>query len=452
MKYSLWVIGMESLLFALYLLGYDAITDLKSIRDSADALTRRSRVNEFLKRYPESEHRAAVYEAGALACFELSDTATGLYMARQSLEVYPENPLLTSTMAAVLRNRGDEKGAREYASLARRYLNLFRPKHWEALRPSMEATIEKILGPAPPRQTPVAGQYAGTASCRGCHKLEFDAWGQTGMAKMFRPENSAKREYVEIGLRRYPVDARIGSKWQEAYATKAPDGKLHVLPLQFNKLLGKWVNYWRMIDPPHLDRGDPNLFHQFREVTEYQTNCAPCHTSQWGPKESKEPGINCEMCHGPGLEHSRGKPLRKLSAEESVAVCAQCHAQSAIRTIRAEFPPRYERRPYTDFAQNTFHPNGRFKETTFLVEAFERSACYRKGNATCASCHDPHPKNGKVNQKGLKYAIDDDAMCTQCHKQKHDESARCVECHMPKTMNALLFVARTHQIEKRPLK
>lgn len=144
--------------------------------------------------------------------------------------------------------------------------------------------------------------------------------------------------------------------------------------------------------------------------------------------------------------------MRKLTARESVAVCAQCHAQSALRTARTEFPPQYERRPYTEFGRSAFHANGRFRETTFIVESFERSACYLKGNATCAHCHDPHPKDGKVNDKGLKFAPEDNTMCVQCHKTNHNPQGTCVNCHMPKTMSALLFEARTHQIEARPLK
>ena len=378
------------LTFFLAFFGPDAAAELRAVREAPDALTRRSRASEFLRKHPESEFRGAAWEAGALASFELGDEATGLYMARQALAIYPENPLLASSVAAVLANRGDGAGAREYAALSRRYLTLFRP---------------------------VVGE--------------------------------GKRETVEIGGRRYPVDARIGSKWQEAYATRGPDGKLHVLPLQFNKLKGEWVNYWRMIDPPHYDRSDPALFGRFRAVTEYQSNCAPCHTSQWGPRESKEAGVNCEMCHGPGRAHAEGGRMRRLSARESVAVCAQCHAQSVLRTARGEFPPRYERRPYSEFGASAFHGDGRFRETTFIVEAFERSACYRKGEATCAHCHDPHPGAGKGNEKGLKFGAEDNGMCLQCHAGSAGKKGVCVECHMPKTMNALLFPARTHQIEVR---
>ena len=65
----------------------------------------------------------------------------------------------------------------------------------------------------------------------------------------------------------------------------------------------------------------------------------------------REGGINCEMCHGPSLDHveraeerrqSRGQrrdnPSQfsaRLPAERYVAVCAQCHAQSAVHDAQA---------------------------------------------------------------------------------------------------------------------
>ena len=60
-----------------------------------DPLARRTRVTEFLKKFPASWLLAQVYEAGARASFGLTDYPTGLYYARESLKLYSENPLLT---------------------------------------------------------------------------------------------------------------------------------------------------------------------------------------------------------------------------------------------------------------------------------------------------------------------------------------------------------------------
>jgi predicted CXXCH cytochrome family protein len=263
---------------------------------------------------------------------------------------------------------------------------------------------------------------------------------------------------------RFRVDFTIGSKWQQAYATRTTAGDLQVLPIQYNRLEKKWLNYWKIIDPPASERTDVGRFHEFRGITSYQQNCAPCHTSQLRVSGFAEPGVNCEMCHGPSAAHAAGADpvfrFRTVSNRAYVEVCAQCHAQSALREQQA-FPPHYERRPYVEYSRRAFYRDGRFRETTFIVESFERSACFRKGQAHCGSCHNPHPPDAATNPVSLKFRNDPDRMCLQCHpasyaEGKHtkhpaeSEASRCVSCHMPKIMNSLLFLARSHQIDDKP--
>jgi predicted CXXCH cytochrome family protein len=109
-----------------------------------------------------------------------------------------------------------------------------------------------------------------------------------------------------------------------------------------------------------------------------------------------------------------------------------------------------------------FYADGRFRATTFIVEAFDRSRCFQEGGATCVSCHNPHPDDPAGNLKSLKFAPDSDEMCLQCHQALRDrperhtrhapasEASRCVSCHMPRNMDAVLFLARSHQIDEIP--
>jgi hypothetical protein len=55
---------------------------------------------------------------------------------------------------------------------------------------------------------------------------------------------------------RYPVDYVIGSKWQQAYATRLPDSRLLVFPIQYSRLRSAWVNYWGLVDAPGSPRTD----------------------------------------------------------------------------------------------------------------------------------------------------------------------------------------------------
>jgi predicted CXXCH cytochrome family protein len=386
----------------------------------------------------------------------------------------------------------------------------------------------KSVAGAPAAAPPA--EYAGSAACRSCHPTQHAAWQQTGMARMLRPyraenvfgdftkqkqfEDRSGRIVARMWIEkdryyfatrgtdgtweRYPVDYTIGSKWQQAYATELPDGQIHVFPIQYNKREGAWVNYWRIIDPPQSERTDPDQFHTMSIRTNYQTNCAPCHTSQLHATNARaadtrmlvfrEPGVNCEMCHGPSARHavamSAGAPLAKLPSDppvdfarldnrQFVAVCAQCHMQSALREQGPQgewnysesggaFPVRYQSRPFVDFSLRSRYKDGRFRETTFIVEAFMRSACYRKGPAQCGNCHNPHPADAAANPASLKFQDQPDQMCLQCHSRytgrieththhaASSEASRCVSCHMPRIMNSVLFVARSHQIDDIP--
>jgi predicted CXXCH cytochrome family protein len=309
------------------------------------------------------------------------------------------------------------------------------------------------------------------------------------------------RHYLEIRSgerwKSYPVEYLIGSKWQQGYATRLPGGEIQVFPLQYNIIERRWVNYWKIIDAADSPRTDITRFHEVVPGATYQLDCAPCHTSQerfaGGAMQAKaasfrEGGINCEMCHGPSASHvaalRSGHPYKKdpaeppvdflrISAVEYVAICAQCHMQSGERNPEPSGAMNYSAsgdkfyrtlssRPYVDYSRKAFYKDGRFRETVFIVESFVRSACFRKGGATCGACHNPHPDDAASNPTSVKFGADSDRMCLGCHgkfqaePQAHthhaaaSEASRCVSCHMPRIMNALLFQARSHQIDDIP--
>ncbi len=405
--------------------------------------------------------------------------------------------------------------------------------------------------PPPPTQSvaPASrlGGYAGSAACEHCHAAIYRQWKQSGMSRMLRAYQSENvigdftkdnkfyagddisfqdgkleiapqadralfarmvirngRHFFEIkqanGLwRSYPVDYTIGSKWQQAYATRLPNGQIHVFPIQYNRIEKKWVNYWKVIDAPGSERSNPYNWEKLDAATNYMINCAVCHTSQLRNSRSggfdqdnlafREPGIDCEMCHGPSADHveamTAGRFLKKSPLEspvdfgrttnrEFVAICSQCHMQSVAHQGGAGGELNYSSTgtfflkglelPFTEFSRGAFYKDGRFKQTTFIAEALERSQCFRKGQVSCGGCHDPHGPYESSNPTSLKFKDHPDLMCTGCHTQFQDpaaasahthhpyqsEGSRCVSCHMPRIMDALLFRARTHRIDDIP--
>jgi predicted CXXCH cytochrome family protein len=253
-----------------------------------------------------------------------------------------------------------------------------------------------------------------------------------------------------------------------------------------------------MIDSPNSGRANVKSFSKLTAETNYKSNCAPCHTSQLHLSDPsnrrvetiafREGGINCEMCHGPSARHvadmlagksyikSPEEPpvdFGKITSREYMSICAQCHMQSAIRLPQsngeinyssegATFYAHYFSKNYTDFSRKCFYKDGRFRQTTFIIESFARTACFRKGQANCGNCHDPHPIDASTNPTSLKFLNQPDRMCIQCHDRysrnveththhrASSEGSRCVSCHMPRIMESLLFEARSHQIDDMP--
>ena len=379
--------------------------------------------------------------------------------------------------------------------------------------------------PAPNRDTAPRenARYAGSSACRGCHTEIHDSWARTGMGRMFRPWKpedvladfgagaevlsddgavearigiSDGRHYIELpdgigGWQRHRIDHVIGSKWQQAYATELANGSIHVLPVQYSAVQGRWLNFWKVIDPPGTERADLGAFHRMSRATNYQVNCASCHTSQLAAAQPLRPvdfrhgeaGVNCEMCHGPSADHAAaaskgvpgGTPVRfgEIGAERYVSICGQCHMQSNLVEIgpsgevnftgrSPDFDRSYKGRPLNEFSAKATHRDGRFRETTFIGESFVRTACYRLGGAHCGNCHNPHPPDPERNPASLKHPDAQDRMCLQCHSSygeapelhtRHSagsEGSRCASCHMPKIMHALLFEAATHRIDDIP--
>ena len=437
----------------------------------------------------------------------------------------------TSDLAYVAR------GSNPLAGVARGRLRALYPQYATDAR-SFDTFVSGVTRPATDTQlreataVPVSWQalragYAGSSACRECHSREYATWRETGMARMlreytrenvigdfstsaaFRDTNGnvvirmgmGSRPYFELQdmsghWQRFRVDYTIGSKWQQGYATRLPDGRLQVIPIEYNTLQKAWINYWEMIDPPGSKRAVIADFTKLSVATNYQQNCAICHTSQLRASGAasdsfetatfREPGVNCEMCHGPSAWHiermRKGRRMeakrvldppvdfRRIDNRTGVRICAQCHKQTALRKLGSQgemnysssgstFVPISWTRPYDAFSRRAFYKDGRFRETTFIVEAFTRSSCYRNGAAQCASCHAPHVPDFESNPTSLKHKTDPNEMCLQCHQlfrtriaehSRHpagSEASQCVSCHMPRIMNALLFQARSHQIE-----
>ena len=177
---------------------------------------------------------------------------------------------------------------------------------------------------------------------QNCHQREYDTWRQTGMSRMlreywpenlmgdfspgtkFRDESGAvvirmgidKRPYFEFNhggnWNRFYVDYTIGSKRQQGYATRLPDGSFHVFPIEYNALRKSWINYWKIIDPPGSERAIISDFPKMLPATNIsriarfatRASCAQAKfwRTRWNTAVSRSPAsiARCAMARRPG--------------------------------------------------------------------------------------------------------------------------------------------------------
>ena len=118
----------------------------------------------------------------------------------------------------------------------------------------------------------------------------------------------------------------IGSQWKQLYLSQTVEGKLFILPAQWNVADKEWVAY-------HPEAGEDNGWLE---------NCGSCHvtglnTQSWGFKEFS---VGCESCHGPGAAHAKEPKKVKPFAEVDDQVCGSCHSAAFARlSLPASYRP-----------------------------------------------------------------------------------------------------------------
>lgn len=173
------------------------------------------------------------------------------------------------------------------------------------------------------------------------------------------------------------------------------------------------------------------------------------------PHELVTLGISCESCHFGGREHaldgaaisflprsqdldfSKATPELAKGARQSAyvvnSICNQCHSA-------ASNGPRYA--------------NGSATWNSREASDLMTGAC--ASQLTCVTCHNPHeagPQTGATAPDQPKHL----AACAGCHERyrdsafvtkhaRHDSKVTCLDCHMPRVVQGLGGMVRTHHI------
>jgi len=175
-----------------------------------------------------------------------------------------------------------------------------------------------------------------------------------------------------------------------------------------------------------------------------QATCEGCHTvnelgnvltapsGHLAVNDTRYYDVQCESCHGPGLEHVSNPmdsniPLAPMEAGLDLTLgCGECH--------QGTHHPFVEEWEQSGHGQNNAHASERPDcggchtgedalaawgvNDPYLEEAVVASA-EEYLPITCAVCHDPH---GSDNDKQLRYAVDvpseDLNLCMKCHHKR----------------------------------
>ncbi|MHB8202604.1 MAG: tetratricopeptide repeat protein [Desulfomonilaceae bacterium] len=348
---------------------------------------------------------------------------------------------------------------------------------------------------SPPSVSISSDRYIGSTSCRKCHEKFYQLWApshhglamQPYTAEFARNRLSSQTDEIVIGNSRYRADVAGDTGWiieqgpegQKKYRidhvmggknvyyflTTLALGRLQTLPVAYDLNKKEWFDMAasgvRHV-PGHTDQ--PIHWKDWQYT--FNTACYGCHVSQVSTNYNlksdtyntvwKEPGINCETCHGPADEHIRvceaapkgtvPKDLkltrggRDFSKEQNNATCSSCHAKAVALTDTFQPGDRFfDHFGLVTLESADYYPDGRDLGENYTYTSWLMSPCVKSGKLDCLHCH---TSSGRYKFKDNEKA---NQVCLPCHKDKVDNAVdhtrhkadspgnKCIACHMPTT-------------------
>ncbi len=341
--------------------------------------------------------------------------------------------------------------------------------------------------------------YAGSASCRECHKKFYNFWSTSfhGLAMQpytpdfARTKLTAHTKEIAIGGftygaeidgsigyvvekgkppsegKRYKMEHVLGGKNVYYFLTPLDKGRLQTLPLAYDVKKKEWFD----TAASGVRHFSDQPVHWKESAYTFNTACYSCHVSQLSTNyDAKtdtyntmwaEPGINCETCHGPSEEHNRVcreapkgtipsdlKIIRTklFTVEQHNSSCGPCHAKMQPLTTTFRPGDRYfDHFDLVTFEDQDFSPDGRDLGENYTLTLWRMSPCVKSGKLSCLHCH--------TSSGRYRFAEKDQAnqACLPCHQEQVQDSSahthhradspgnRCISCHMPTTEFARMW-------------
>lgn len=337
--------------------------------------------------------------------------------------------------------------------------------------------------------------YAGSESCRDCHRTEYDLWKQShhalaerslqpGDGIAFTPSHIFKHgsdtttvrvengqyQIVTRGLdgrvQPYPIVRVIGDDPLIQFLTPFPGGRYQVQEASYAPISNQWFYVYGD------DIRNPGEYgHWTGRGMNWNSQCAECHNTDLHKNYDAatdsyhttmaEVAVGCEACHGPMKAHNEWQQAHPhstlpdptvsspLPPSRIVGLCGSCHSRNTDLT--GDFKPGdslydHYSLEILDYS-GRWYPDGQIKDEDYEFESFTSSKMYQNG-VTCLDCHDPH---------SYKNTLQGNALCMRCHngsypkapainpaEHQHLCASDCIGCHMPVTVYMQRHPRRDH--------
>jgi tetratricopeptide (TPR) repeat protein len=310
-----------------------------------------------------------------------------------------------------------------------------------------------------------ADRFAGASACAACHPAQFEKQRnsrhaaslarvtESSLAEKLIGQTVREKSGLAFDYSRAPEGVRVTARRGEERSSAVLEwafgaGAQGITPVgrignQFFEHRVSWftreeragLTIGHSAEPPQSIRaalGQPQS-----AAVIYQ--CFQCHATgvERGPDLSHmRPGIECERCHGLGVEHVRrpsAQSIRnpgRLAPEALIKACGECHRLPASG------------------GKPTAEELAKPETVRFAPIGLIASRCFQaSGKLSCLTCHDPH---GDASNSAEFYA----SKCVGCHTAapsagsecRRAAGENCLPCHMPKSSPVPLLEFTDHRI------
>jgi tetratricopeptide (TPR) repeat protein len=334
---------------------------------------------------------------------------------------------------------------------------------------------------------------AGSSECKTCHPAFYKKWATSHHGLAMQPYTPAFAKasltphpeemriqgatyrafvgenagYVEergpSGARKLPIAHVMGGKNTYYFLTPMDRGRLQTLPLAYDVHEKRWYDMAASGVRMHAGEPSSSLLPWTDSAYTFNTSCYGCHVSQLKVNYNlasdtynttwREPGINCEVCHGDASAHvalykkdlnAKHKDMKIIRTTQMTVVqrnemCAPCHAKMSPISPGFEVTQRFfDHYDLVTLEDPDYYPDGRDLGENYSYTSWLMSACVRGGKFDCIHCH--------TSSGRYRFASENpNGACLPCHQEKvanqeaHSRhkpgkpGGQCVDCHMPKT-------------------